>query len=286
MTSALDKLRWSIEHRGVTRTLEAAAKSLGRSLQPQPARPPYPFDVEYGTDTGDLISGADLASGHPSDRHIEGYAAVPPSRFRNILARWQAGDPPRPLADTTFIDLGCGKGRAVLLASELGFREAVGVELNPALAATAQANASRWIAAGKARCPIRIEQGEAAEFAWPEGPCLIFLFNPFGAAVMERLAGRMAAAFLDRPADLEVLYYKPEQADAFAKSFELTWCEASGISPEDLAADPVADPRDETRAYRLSGGIEWPDNHGNPRALPSHPRQKRKVNNAQDISLP
>lgn len=259
MTRALEKLRWSIEHRGVARTLEAAAKSLGRRLQPQPERPPHPFDVEYGTDTGGLITGADLASGHPSDRFIEGYAAVPPSRFHNILARWQAsgapqiGASPHAVTDTTFVDLGCGKGRAVLLASRCGFREVVGVELNPALAATARANANLWIAAGKARSPIRIEQGDAAEFVWPASPCLVFLFNPFGANIMQRLADRMEAAFLDRPTDLEVLYYKPEQADAFAKSFELTWCEASGISPEDLAADPVADPRDETRAYRLRG---------------------------------
>jgi SAM-dependent methyltransferase len=253
MTSVLGKLRWSIQHRGVAQTLRAASANLGRRLRPEPARPPHPFDVEYGTDTGGLITGADLASGHPSDRFIAGYCAAPPSRFRNILARWQASNPPHALADTTFVDLGCGKGRAVLLASEMSFREAVGVEINPALATTAQVNADRWTAAGKARCPIRVEHGDAAEFAWPEGSCVVFLFNPFSASIMERVAGGIAAAFRSRPTDIDVLYYKPEQADIFAKSFDLIWSEVAPISAEDLAADLAADPKDQTSAYRLRG---------------------------------
>lgn len=250
MTSVLGKLRWSMQRRGFGGTLLAAAKGLVRKLRPQPAATPHPFDLAHGTDTGGLISGGDLASGHASDRFIEGYAAVPPSRFQNILARWLASSPPHAIAEYTFVDLGCGKGRALLLASQAGFREVVGVELNPSLAATARTNAERWTATGKAGCAVRIEVGDAVEFAWPLGPCVVFLFNPFGATLMERVADRMAAAFRDRGSDLEVLYYKPEHAAAFASSFEMIWCETTGISPEELAVDPVADPNDETRAYR------------------------------------
>ncbi|HEY4382150.1 MAG TPA: class I SAM-dependent methyltransferase [Acidobacteriaceae bacterium] len=249
--TVLNKLRWSIQHRGVAGTLRSAVNHFGRQMQPQSEPTPHPFDVEHGTDTGGLVSGANLASGHPSDRFIEGYAAVPPSRFRNIMARWQSSQPSHSTADYTFVDLGCGKGRAVLLASQLGFREVVGVELNPSLVAIAQANADRWIAAGWARCPIRIERADAAEFSWPAGPCVAFLFNPFGAALMQRVVDRMALSFGDRTSDLEVLYYKCQQASVFAEHFALTWSEATAISHEDLAADPVADPNDETRAYRL-----------------------------------
>ncbi len=251
MTALLDKLRWSLHHRGLGGTVQAGTKSLSRKIRPESIPPPHPFDLAHGTETGGLITGADLASGHPSDRHIAGYAAVPPSRFRNILTRWQASNPPHPIGDYTFIDLGCGKGRAVLLASEHAFREVIGVELNPSLAAIARANADRWIAAGRPNCVIRIERGDATAIAWPSGPCAVFLFNPFGPALMQRLADRLTAEFRDRPSDLEIIYYKPEQAEAFAKSFEITWRDAIPISPEDLAADPVASPADETCAYRL-----------------------------------
>lgn len=251
MKAVLSKLRWSLRRRGFAGTIRAAAKNLGRKLQPESERPPHPFDLEHGTDTDGFISGVDLASGHPNDRFIEGYAAVPPSRFHSILARWQASGPPHMLAQYTFVDLGCGKGRAVLLAAQAGFRAVVGVELNPSLAATAQANANLWNAAGKARCPIRVEPGDAAEFVWPAGPCVVFLFNPFSGVVMQRVLDRTALAFHDRPSDLEVLYYKAEEPAAFTKSYEMIWCEATGISPQDLAADLVASPTDETQAYRL-----------------------------------
>jgi len=251
VTTVLRKLRWSLQHRGFAGTFKAAANSLRHKVHPDPPPAPHPFDLAHGTDTGGLITGADLASGHPSDPHIAGYAAVPPSRFHNILSRWQASNPPHAVAEYMFIDLGCGKGRAVLLASEYGFREVIGIELNTALAATARDNADRWTAAGKARSPIRIEQGDALEVTLSDSPCVVFLYNPFDAPLMQRLADRLAAEFQNRPADLEVLYAKPEQANAFAQSFAMAWCEACGISAEDLAADPVADPKDETRAYRL-----------------------------------
>jgi SAM-dependent methyltransferase len=251
MSSTLTQLRWSIQHRGLAGTVRSAANALKRRLIPQPPAPPHPFDVVHNTDTGGLIPGGALASGHASDRHIAGYAAVPPSRFRNMIARWQSSSPAHPLAEYSFIDLGCGKGRALLLASELGFREVIGVELNPSLAAIAQANANLWSAAGKASAPVRIEQQDALEFNWPAGRCLVFLFNPFGDELMRQVAARMAAAFRDRPSDLELLYYKPEQASAFAHNFETIWCEAIAISAQDLAVDPVAGPTDQTRAYRL-----------------------------------
>lgn len=219
------------------------------SLNPPP--PPHPSDLEHGTDTGGLIPGSDLASGYSSDPFVTGYAAVPPSRLQNILARWQASHPPHPLADYAFVDVGCGRGRVLPLASELNFREIIGVELNPRLAATAQANVSLWIAAGKARCPIRVERADAVDFGWPIGPCVVFLFNPFGELPTQRLASRLVADFRDRPTDLEILYYKPEHANAFDIAFAMIWRIAAGISPEDLAIDPVADSRDQNSAYRL-----------------------------------
>ena len=139
------------------------------------------------------------------------------------------------------------------MASELGFREAVGVELNPALAATAQANAGLWIAAGKARCPIRIEQGDAAGVSpRPAGPCLVFLFQPFRRAVMQRVADRIADTSAIRTSDVEILYYKAERPERLQVLRTDVVRGRPRSAPEDLAADPVADPKDETRAYRLA----------------------------------
>jgi SAM-dependent methyltransferase len=175
---------------------------------------------------------------------------VPPSGFRAAISRWQSLGLRHGIEEYTFVDLGCGKGRAVLLASELGFREAVGVELNAGLAEIARENAVRWTAAGKARSPIRIECRDATEVEWPSGPCLVYLYNPFAEPVMRAVVERLRERFGDRGDELEIVYQKPEQAASLEENFEMVWGGVCPLSEEDRVSDPVADPRDETRVYR------------------------------------
>ena len=248
MTHLVKHVRWSLAHRGVAGTVRSAWMSLGRRLRRQ-AVVVHPFDVEHGTDTGGLIPGSELGIGHRHDLFIAGYAGVPPSGFRAAMARWKSLGPPHRLEEYAFVDLGCGKGRAVLLASELGFREAVGVELNAGLVEIARGNAEIWSAAEKARSPIRIECKDATELEWPSGPCLVYLYNPFAEAVMRAVVEMLRERFGDRRDELEIVYQKPEQAAALEKDFELVWCGVCALSEEDRVSDPVADPRDETAVY-------------------------------------
>jgi predicted RNA methylase len=167
------------------------------------------------------------------------------------MARWQSLGLRYRIEEYAFVDLGCGKGRAVLLASELGFREVVGVELNAGLAEIARANVAIWTAMGMARSPIRIECRDATEVQWPAGPCLVYLYNPFAEAVMRVVVETLLEQFGDRRDELEIVYQKPEQAAVLERDFELMWRGVCPLSEEDRVSDPVADPRDETRVYRL-----------------------------------
>lgn len=171
----------------------------------------HPFDIANAVRTSGLISGRHLKSGHRHDRHATAYFGVAPSVFAELVKRWQRSRPRAPIEDFDFIDIGAGMGRAVLLASEMPFRRVVGIELNPTLARMARRNVSIWRAHQKALAPIRIVCGDAVEFAFPPGPCLLFLFNPFGATVMRRLVASLAAKFTDRPGQLDMLYINNEQ---------------------------------------------------------------------------
>jgi SAM-dependent methyltransferase len=171
----------------------------------------HPFDLEFGVKTSGLVAGRNLKCGHRHDRHNTAYYGVAPSVFKSLLERWRKSSPAAPIDQFTFIDLGSGMGRAVLLASELPFREVVGVELNPTLARIARKNAMVWRAAGRARATMRMECGDAVEFHFPDGPCLAFLFNPFGAQVMRRLLKALAKGLAGRPGCLDLLYVNNEQ---------------------------------------------------------------------------
>jgi SAM-dependent methyltransferase len=249
MTHLVKRVRWSLAHRGFAGTVRSAWMSLGRRLRKQSV-PVHPFDLEHGTDTGGLIPGSELGVGHRHDLFIAGYAGVPPSAFRAAISLWQSLGLRHRVAEYTFLDLGCGKGRAVLLASELGFREAVGVELNAGLAEIARANAAIWTAAGKARSPIRIECRDATEVKSPSGPCLVYFYNPFARPVMRAVVEVLRERFGDRRDELEIVYQKPEQAASLERDFEMVWGGVCALSEEDRVSDPVADPRDETRVYR------------------------------------
>jgi hypothetical protein len=171
----------------------------------------HPFDAEFGVRTSGLVAGRHLGVGHRHDRHATAYYGVAPSVFRSLVGRWRKSRPAAPIQEFTFVDMGAGMGRAMLLAAELPFRAVVGVELNPALVRIAKKNLALWRAAGKARAPLRMVCGDAVEFEMPPGPCLAFLFNPFGAPVMRRLLAAWRKVFARREGMLDLVYVNPEQ---------------------------------------------------------------------------
>ena len=90
----------------------------------------HPFDLEYGVRTSGLVAGRNLKTGHRHDRHSTAYFGVAPSVLKSLLKRWARTAPAAPIEQFKFIDVGAGMGRAALLASELPFREVVGIEVN------------------------------------------------------------------------------------------------------------------------------------------------------------
>jgi predicted RNA methylase len=171
----------------------------------------HPFDEKFGVRTSGLVAGRNLNSGHAHDRHNTAYYGVAPSVLQRLVRRWQRSGPAASMDATIFVDVGAGMGRAVLLASEMGFKAVVGVELHPTLAGIARKNLSAWRLAGPERATMRMVCGDAVEFKWPKGPCVAFLFNPFGAAVMKRLLKRLAKQFAGRAGELDILYVNNEQ---------------------------------------------------------------------------
>jgi SAM-dependent methyltransferase len=114
------------------------------------------------------------------------------------------------LGSFTFVDLGCGKGRSLLIASRMGFKRVIGVEFAAELAATARRNIQIMGVSNAS-----VIDADAAEFSPPEDNLVAFLFNPFRNAVVRRVVGN-----LERPraGKLYVIYSNPICAEAFDAS--------------------------------------------------------------------
>jgi SAM-dependent methyltransferase len=177
----------------------------------------HPFDLEFGVRTSGLVAGRHLGSGQRSDRHVTAYYAVAPSVFQNMIARWRRCRSLASIDQYTFIDLGAGMGRGLLLAAAYPFRAAVGVEIHPTLARIARNNLALWRAAGTTRVPMRMFCRDALEFPLPTGPCVVFLFNPFGAPVLRRLLRAWKRSLADHPGHLDILYVNDEQKNVIRR---------------------------------------------------------------------
>lgn len=86
-----------------------------------------------------------------------------------------------------FIDLGCGKGRALLVASHYGFRKVIGVEFAQEFVEEARRNL-RVFGIGD----IEVVCEDAANFRIPDGDILVYLFNPFSPEVLRPVLDKLA----------------------------------------------------------------------------------------------
>jgi SAM-dependent methyltransferase len=109
--------------------------------------------------------------------------------------------------DFVFVDLGSGKGRTLLMASDYPFRRIVGVELLPALHRAAQENLSKYRSESQKCFAIEAICGDATEFDFPNEPTVLFLFNPFPEAGLRRVMGSLENSLREHPRKTYVLYH-------------------------------------------------------------------------------
>lgn len=195
--------------RRVLQRLPGAASLYGYGLDRQ-----HPFDLANGTDTSGAVSldAIRTETDHPARAHAAMYAGSQPSIVRAALNALP------PMTNATFLDIGCGKGRPLLVATEYPFQEVIGIELSPGLAATARANAAILAARHPDRAPVHIEVGDATEYPLPPGDLVLFFFNAFGAPLVAKLVSAVEQAITAANRQVYLIYYNPVHGDLFDAS--------------------------------------------------------------------
>jgi SAM-dependent methyltransferase len=130
---------------------------------------------------------------------------VPPDLARAALAAV-----PFPPTGCTFLDLGCGKGRALLLAAERPFARVLGVERSPSLVRRCRRNIASARRADLTALDPEVIEGDVWDVPLPCGDLVLFLYNPFGAELVGDVLRR--ARSVDRR-NLALVYVNPQEED-------------------------------------------------------------------------
>ncbi|MGA2302449.1 MAG: class I SAM-dependent methyltransferase [Terriglobales bacterium] len=125
------------------------------------------------------------------------------------------------LSEFVFVDLGSGKGRTLLMASDYPFRRIVGMELLPALHETAKQNLSSYHSESQKCLLIESICGDATQFPFPDEPTVLYLFNPFPESGMRRVIANLEQSLRAQPRAVYVLYHNPLLGHVLSESVVL-----------------------------------------------------------------
>jgi SAM-dependent methyltransferase len=158
------------------------------------------FDAVSGTDTQQWAALSDLTIGSSNAQYGERYQPTDEGELKRALALIGG-----PSESATFVDLGCGKGRTLLIAARAGFKKVIGVEFAEELVRTARRNLASVAASAT------VEHADAADFVLPAGDLVVYMFHPFGADVMSRVTENLGRAAEQSPRPkIFVLYKNPQ----------------------------------------------------------------------------
>ena len=108
----------------------------------------------------------------------------------------------------TFVDLGSGKGKALLIAGLLRYKRVVGVEIDDELAMEARRNVERF---RHRQCAGMIESVTASVVDWkiPDDASIVFMHNPFFGETFKEAMANVFSSYDRNPREMHIVYMFP-----------------------------------------------------------------------------
>ncbi len=132
------------------------------------------------------------------------YQPTDPALFTEMMANLKID-----FQGFTFVDLGSGKGRVLLMAAHYPFRRILGIELLPALHRVAQENLNAYRSDSQRCFTLETVCGDAREFVFPPEPIMLYLFNPLPERALIDVMTNLDHSLCQYPRVVYVLYHNP-----------------------------------------------------------------------------
>lgn len=172
------------------------------------------FDRAHGTETAAVLAGRALGPPvTPGGHLLAHYETTSEAAIRAPLDGLTID-----FARFAFIDLGCGKGKPLLVAASYPFRRLIGVDISPACIEIAWRNLDRYGPERIDTSRVELLCRDAEEFAFPEEPIVLYLYNPFPGSVLERIIANLEQSLAARPREAVVVYVNPRALTVMERS--------------------------------------------------------------------
>jgi hypothetical protein len=175
------------------------------------------FDARFGTDTSAPVFEPDQKTS------VHFYVPTTASVIYEIL-----GSIPLQPNKLVFVDMGSGKGRALLVASEFPFAKIVGIELSDNLHRIAEDNVKRYNPPSQQCAAFDLKCMDALDYSYGDEPLVLFLFDPFGREIFQKIITNLEASLRTTPREAYVVYVYPQFEDLLQKSSILHRMKAGG----------------------------------------------------------
>ncbi len=134
-----------------------------------------------------------------------GYQPIDPRSLQMAL------DWLKPDGSDVFVDMGCGLGRAMLIAAKYPFARVMGVEYSRELYVSAHRNSNR--AASRLGRSMQAIHGDATSWQFPADVTVVFLFNPFQGDKLADMLGNLKRSIAKSPRTVHIVYSLPKFDD-------------------------------------------------------------------------
>jgi SAM-dependent methyltransferase len=152
---------------------------------------------------------------------LSAYQPTEPALFQEMMASLSID-----VRGFTFVDLGSGKGRTLLMASEYPFCRIMGVEILPELHRMAEENIRAYRSPTRRCTEIESICTDASTFELPAGPLVLYLFNPLPEMSLRQVFANLERSLRQHPRTVYVLYCNPLLEHALMESS--TWMKLGG----------------------------------------------------------
>ena len=212
--SRLRRVRHSIASLGWRRAVHETV--TGR--RPYEPAEDLTFDERHGTDTAGSVEPDQLGIADQVTRSNAILYLPSPLRVTNWMLDHVGVDP----SERTFVDLGCGKGRVLLVAAQRPFRRVVGIEVSEQLADIAADNAERYTGPPPRRAGIDVVTADVTTVDLPATDLLIHAYHPFGTEILAGVLARLDTSLQATPRRVTFAYLMytaavPEVAATFGR---------------------------------------------------------------------